>query len=87
MNCLNDILDRLGAHLAKVEKQQQQLAAIQDTSPEWRLKAMHKLQKDEPNLDMPHLTALVDLFKCSMEAADTYLALFRDDLGKHWIEK
>ena len=46
MNCLNDILDRLGAHLAKVEKQQQQLAAIQDTSPEWRSKAMHKLQKD-----------------------------------------
>jgi hypothetical protein len=87
MNRLNDTLDGLGAHLAKVEQQQQQLAVIQDTSPERRSKAMHKLQKDEPNLDMSRLTALVDLFKCSTEAADTYLALFRDDLRKHWIEK
>jgi len=87
MNCLNETLDGLEAHLVSVSQQQQQLPAIPDSSHEWRVKAMRKIQGDEPNMDIPRLTALVDLFKCSTEAADTYLALFREDIRRCWVEK
>jgi hypothetical protein len=87
MNRLNETLDGLGAHLASVSKQQRQLPAISDDSPQRRVMAMVQLQTDEPNMDIPRLTALVDLFKCSTEAADTYLALFREDVRKGWIQK
>jgi len=60
---------------------------VVDTSPERRTKAMEKIQKDEPNLDLARLTALVDLFKQDTTAADTYLALFREDVRRYWVEK
>jgi hypothetical protein len=87
MNRLNETLDGLGAHLASVSKQQQQLSVIPDNSPERRVQAMKKLQLDEPNMDIPRMTALVDMFRCSTEAADTYLALFREDVRKGWVER
>jgi hypothetical protein len=38
-------------------------------------------------MDPSWLTGLVDLFKCSTEAANTYLALFQEDVQKHWVGK
>ena len=60
---------------------------VPDDSPARRARAKEKIQKDEPTLDPAHLYALIDLFSCNTEAADTYLALFREDVRSYWVEK
>lgn len=60
---------------------------IPDDSPARRARAKEKIQTDEPKLDPARLYALIDLFSCNTEAADTYLALFREDVRSFWVEK
>jgi hypothetical protein len=60
---------------------------IPDDSPARRARAKEKIQTDEPALDPARLYALIDLFSCNTEAADTYLALFREDVQSFWVEK
>lgn len=82
---LKDALQDIGSNIANAIKAA--VPANVDTSPEQRTKAKEKIQNDELNLDAPRLCALVDLFTCDTEAADTYLVLFWEDLRKFWVEK
>jgi hypothetical protein len=47
VNVVDDACMTIGAHLGHVRKMQQLLPTVMDTSPQWKSKAMHKIQEDE----------------------------------------
>lgn len=74
-------------NLADILKSMRPTAPTFNTSPQRKCLAVDKIQKDEPNMDAACITTLVDLFKQDIAAADIYLALFREDVQRYWIEK
>jgi hypothetical protein len=82
---LKEALVGVGADIAVAIKAT--APVVPDDSPARRARAKEKIQADEPNLDPARLYALIDLFSCNTEAADTYLALFREDVRSFWVEK
>ena len=53
----------------------------------YRVEAMDKVQKDEPDLDDNQVVALVDLFRTDSSAAEAYMAIVRPAIRKAWLNK
>jgi hypothetical protein len=56
-----------------------------EVSPIHKRRAIRSAQELEVDLSDTDLTALVDLFRTDMSAADMYMELKRDSLRKVWI--
>jgi hypothetical protein len=58
-----------------------------DRAAAYRVEAMDKVQKEEPDLDDDQVVALVDLFRTDSSAAEAYMAIVRPTIRKAWLNK
>ena len=56
------------------------------SSAERRIEATTLLQQQE-DLTVDQMVAFADLFEQTTARADTYMALVREDVRKHWVQK
>ena len=58
-----------------------------DRAAAYRVQAMDKVQKEEPDLDDDQVVAFVDLFRADSGAAEAYMAIVRPTIRKAWLNK